>query len=102
MAAVLNVLDLVLSDNPADYCGLPVVVEGNQSAVAIVQLQCRIGHCIWNSVLSELRANGAYDNSLCSPALDDESANHHVVAGLNKAASTEVAERCRRARRAVE
>src|SRR5206468_8956499 len=36
MAAVLNILDLVLSDDPAYDRRLPVVIRGNQSSIAIV------------------------------------------------------------------
>src|SRR5438552_1224558 len=64
VAAVLNRQDLIASNNPADDRGLPVIIAGNQSAVAIVQFQSWIGHCICNSVLTELRTDGAYDYSL--------------------------------------
>ena len=37
VAAVLNVADLVLSDDAADDRGLPIIVAGDQSAAAIVQ-----------------------------------------------------------------
>ena len=64
VAAVLNVLDLVLGDDAADYRLLPVVVRGNQTPVAIVQFQCRISQEIRNAILAELRANGTYDHVL--------------------------------------
>ncbi len=48
MAAVPYVLDLVAGDNPANYRGHPVIVRGNQSSGAVVQLQCRISQCIGN------------------------------------------------------
>ena len=56
MAAVLNILDLIAGDDPADDCLLPVVVRGNQSPIGIVQFQCWIAHRVWNSELTELRA----------------------------------------------
>src|SRR6266536_2713831 len=61
VATVLNVLDLVLSDDAADYRLLPVVVRANQGPAAIVQFQGRISQGIRNAILTELRANGAYD-----------------------------------------
>src|SRR5262249_42353936 len=92
------VLDLVLSDNPADDRSLPVIIGSNQSSVAVVQFQCGILQWIGNAKRTELRANGAYDHSLCSRALDNETTNHHVVPGLNKAASADIAEHCPRCR----
>src|SRR6266403_676606 len=91
VAAVLNVLDLVLGDDAADYRMLPVVVGGNQSSGAIVQFQCRISQGIRNAKLAELRANGTYDHVLWLSPLYDEPANHHVVASLNKTTSTDIA-----------
>src|SRR5436190_1376135 len=96
--AIHYVLDLVVSDNPADYRSLPVIIRSNQSSVAIVQFQCGILQRIGNAKLTELRANGAYDHSLCSRALDNKPTNHHVVPGLNKAASADIAEHCPRCR----
>src|SRR6266516_5220647 len=57
VAAILNVLDLVLGDDAADYRMLPVVVRGNQSPGAIVQFQCRVSQGIRNAILTQLRAN---------------------------------------------
>src|SRR4029077_21237660 len=50
----------------------------------------RIGHCIWNSVLTELRANRTQNHPLWLSPLYNESANHHVVAGLHNSASAEL------------
>src|SRR5437762_11680430 len=58
VTAVLNILDLVPGDDPADDGGLPVVIGGNQSPIAIVQFQCWIGQWIGNAILTELRPNG--------------------------------------------
>ena len=91
MAAVLNILDLVLGDNPADDGSLPVIIGGNQSPIASVQFQCRISQRIWNTILTELGANGADNHSLWSASLHDETANQHVVARLHKGASTDIA-----------
>src|SRR5436309_2932401 len=57
VSAVLNVLHLIGGDDAANDRMLPVVIRCNQSPVAIVQFQCRISQYIWNSVLTELRAN---------------------------------------------
>src|SRR6266480_697923 len=90
VAAVLNVLDLVLGDDAANDRMLPVVVRANQSPGAIVQFQCRISQGIRNAILAELRADGTYDHVLWLSPLYDEPANHPVVAGLNKTTSTNV------------
>ena len=42
VAAVPNSLRLIAGDYPADDCMQPVIVRGNQSSSAIVQLQGRI------------------------------------------------------------
>src|SRR5207253_8268021 len=86
MAAVLNIVDLVLGDDPADDGSLPVIIGANQSPIAIVQFQCRISQRIWNTILTELGANGADNHSLWSASLHDETANQHVVARLHKGA----------------
>src|SRR5438067_151619 len=90
VAAVLNVLDLVLGDDAADDRMLPVVVRGNQSPVGIVQFQCWITQRIRNSVASELRTNSTQNHPLWLTPLYNESANHHVVARLHKGASAEI------------
>ena len=56
-----------------------------------MQLQRRIGQHIGNPILTELRANGANNYSLWLRPFNDEATNHHVVAGLNKGARTDVA-----------
>src|SRR5215510_4872965 len=90
-AAVLDILDLIASDDAADYRMLPVIVGGNQNPVAIVQFQCRISKGIRNAILAELRTNGTDDHVLWPSPLYDESADHHVIASLNKTTSTNVA-----------
>src|SRR5258705_11214 len=90
VAAVLNVLDLVLGNDAVDYRMLPVVIRGNQSPGTIMQFQCRIGHCIWNSVLIELRTDRTHNHTLWLSPLYNESANHHVIARLHKGASAEI------------
>ena len=59
VAAVLNITDLVAGDDPADDRSLPVIIRGNQSSRAVMQLQGRISQCIGNAILGKLRANGA-------------------------------------------
>src|SRR5438477_225499 len=92
VAAVPNSLRLIAGDYPADDCMQPVIIRGNQSSSAIVQLQGRIIQCIGNSVLSKLRPNGANNYLLRLGPLDNEAANHHVVTCLNKGASRNVSE----------
>src|SRR5436305_1965323 len=94
VAAVYDILDLVLGDNPADDRSLPVIIRGNQRSGAIVQFQCGISHWIWNAILTELRANGANNYSFRGRALHDKPDNHHISAGLNKGATGDVAELC--------
>src|SRR5436190_4452465 len=90
VAAGLDFLNLVVCDNPADDGSLPVIIRGKQSASAIMQFQGWISHWIGNSILTELRANGAYDHSLCSRTLYDESSDHHIIAGLDKTARADI------------
>src|SRR5438094_589421 len=80
-----------MGDNPADDCRLPIIIATNQGARAIVQFEGRILQWIGNAKLTELRPNGAYDHSLGLRALDNEPADHHVVARLHKGAGTDVA-----------
>src|SRR5437899_724508 len=64
VTAVLDFLDLVVGDDPADDGSLPIIIGGNQSASAIVQFQGGILQWIGNAKLAELRANGANNHSL--------------------------------------
>src|SRR5438876_1021240 len=64
VTAILNFLDLIVCDDPADYRSLPVIIRGNQSPIAIMQFQCRVLQWIRNAILTELRTNAAYDYSL--------------------------------------
>src|SRR5215831_12476656 len=93
MAAILNVADLTAGDNPADYCGLPVVIGSNQCSTPIVQFQYRITQCIGDPILGELRADRTNDHSLWPSALNDKAANHHMLARLNEAAGADVTDR---------
>src|SRR5437899_1001707 len=86
VAAVHDILNLVVSDNSADDCSLPVIIRGNQSSGAVVQFQRWISQGIRYAILTELRTDGAYDHALCFGALDNEPPNHHVVARLDKRA----------------
>src|SRR6266576_4018127 len=92
VAAVYDILDLVLGDNSADDRSLPVIIRGNQRSSAIVQFQCGISHWIRNAILTELRANGANNYPFGSRALHDKPADHHVVARLHKGARTDIAQ----------
>src|SRR5262249_5702450 len=89
--AVHDILHLILSDDPADYGSLPVIIRSNQGSVAIVQFQCWVGQWIGNAKLTELRANRTNNHSLWCSALNNEATNHHVVTYLHKAASADVA-----------
>src|SRR6266480_1932854 len=82
-------------NNPADDCMLPVIIGSNQSSCAVVQLQGRIKQYIGNTILSQFRANGTNNYPLWFGALNNEAADHHVVARLHKAACANVAQRCR-------
>ena len=82
---------LIAGDNPADDRIMPVIIRGNQSSSAVMQLQCRISQCIGNTIVSKLWANGAHNHSLWFSPLNNEPANHHVVTRLHKAASTNIA-----------
>src|SRR5262249_20248542 len=90
VTAVLNILDLVSSDDPADDFSQPVIIGGNQSSVAIVQFQCRIGQWIGNTILAELRPNCTNNHPLWPTALNNKTANHHALARLNKGAGRDV------------
>src|SRR6478752_10030260 len=90
MTAVLNIAHLTAGDNAADYGRLPIVVASHQCSRLIVQFQCRISQRIGDPKLRELRANSTNDHSLWSCALNNETANHHVIARLNKAAGADV------------
>src|SRR5438105_4696650 len=92
VAAVYDILDLVLGDNPADDRSLPVIIRGNQRSGAIVQFQCGISHWIRDAILTELRANGANNYPFGSRALHDKPADHHVLARLHKGARTDIAQ----------
>src|SRR5882762_9700987 len=92
MPTVLDLGDLIGGDNPADDRSLPVIIRGNQSPCTVVQLQCGISQYIGNAKWSELRTNATYDHRLWSGPLNNEPANHHVSARLNKAPSTDVTE----------
>src|SRR5438093_6103750 len=94
VTAVLDFLHLVMGDNPADDRSLPIIIAANQSARAVVQFQCWILQWIGNTILTQLRANGADDHSLGLRALDNESSDHHVVARLHKGAGSDVAKDC--------
>src|SRR5204862_336394 len=93
MQAVLNRTDLTAGDNAADHRSLPVVIRGNQSPCAVVQFQCRISQCIGNIIWrrNKLGTNGTNNHRLWSGPLHNETANHHVVASLNKAPSANIA-----------
>src|SRR6516162_8093146 len=47
-SAVLDSADLIAADDAADLRSLPVIITGNQSPAAVVQVQCRISQCIGN------------------------------------------------------
>src|SRR5207237_8981926 len=60
----------------------PVVVKGDEGAIAIMQLQRRIGQRLGNAILGQGGANGAHDYILLPGAGDDQAADHDIVAGL--------------------
>src|SRR4029077_2545855 len=85
-----NIAHLTATDNAADDRRLPVIIGSNHCSAPIVQFQRRISQRIGNPKLRELRANSTNDHSLWTCALNNETANHHVVARLNKAAGADV------------
>ena len=57
-----------------------------------MQFQRRIRQSIGHPILTELRANGTQNHPLWLCSVNNETANHHVVAVCTKAASTDVAQ----------
>ena len=49
---------------------LPVIIRGNQSSSAVMQLQRWISQYIGNSILSKLRTNSANNYPLCLQSLE--------------------------------
>src|SRR5262245_55963538 len=92
VAAVLNILDLVVRDDAANNRMPPVVIAANHSSVSVVQFQRRISEEIRNIMLAQLRANSTYDHVSRLTPLNDESANHYVIASLHKATGTNIAQ----------
>src|SRR5436190_11487964 len=90
MPAVSDRVHLVVGDNSADDCSLPVIIRGNQSACAVMQVQCRISQYIGDPKVCELGTNGAHNHRLWSAPLNNESTDHHVIACLHKAPRTDV------------
>src|SRR5205823_787408 len=90
VATVLNRVNLISGDNPAEYRRLPVIIASNQCSAFVVQFQRRISQRIGDPKMRELRANGTNDHSLWPSALNNETANHHVLARLNKGAARDV------------
>jgi hypothetical protein len=90
VAAIPDVAYLVAGDDPAEYRMQPAIVSGNQRSSAIVKFKRRIGQNIGHPVLSELRTNGTNNHPLWFGALNDEATNHHVIAGPDKGARTDV------------
>src|SRR5438094_6861330 len=64
VAAVYDILDLVLGDNPADDRSLPIIVAANQRSSAVVQFQCGISHRIPEVQSTEHSAYGVNHHSL--------------------------------------
>src|SRR6266480_4648950 len=98
MAAVLNLVNLVSGDNPAEYCRLPVIIGANQCSSRIVQFHSWIIQGIGDSILRQLWANCTNDHSLWPSALNNETANHHVLARLDRGAGRDVGDVGRRYR----
>src|SRR5258707_470628 len=94
VTAILNIADLIAGDNSAWYCRLPVIIGSNQCSGPIVQFQPRIGQRIGDPILRELRANRTNDDSFWPSPLNNKTANHHMLARLNKAAGADVTKAC--------
>src|SRR5205085_7788654 len=67
----------------------PVVIRSNESAVRVVQLQCRVGKHIRNSKLGQGRPQGTHNHPY-DPIAGDKPSNHHILAGIDKAAGTNI------------
>ena len=71
----------------------PVIIRDQRRAVGIVQLQCRIGQDVVQSKLAERRSKAAQGHSgIVLASAQDKAANHHVVAGLDKATGADLGE----------
>src|SRR5882724_2808820 len=92
IAAVPDVLNLIAGDYPADDRMPPVIVRGDQSPSAIMQLQRWIRQWSGHAKLAELGANGPHNHPFWLSPLNNETAYHYIVAGLHKAASANVAQ----------
>src|SRR5438876_1098313 len=55
-----------------------------------MQFQGRISQWIGNPILGEIRTYGANNHPLWLCSLDNKTAYHHVVAGLNKGARADI------------
>src|SRR5438128_11120009 len=64
VAAVHDILNLVLSDNSADDCSLPVIIRGNQGSVAVVQFQSWCRKRVRKALRSASRADTESDDAL--------------------------------------
>ena len=86
VAAVANLADLITGDNTADYRSAPVIIRADQSSGAVVQFQGGISQCIGNVIgrCTELWTYGTNNYPLWASPLNNEPANHHVVARLHK------------------
>ena len=62
---------------------LPIVVCGKQAAAAITKLKNWIGEEIRNAMLAQTWSNATDNNLQGAGSIDDESADHHVIAGLD-------------------
>src|SRR5437764_13794987 len=87
VATVLNRVNLISGDNPAEYRRLPVIIASNQCSAFVVQFQRRISQRIGDPKMRELRANGTNDHSLWPSVVNNETAIHHVLARLNNSAA---------------
>src|SRR5258708_6844726 len=86
VAAVLNVADLVAGDHTTQDRRLPVIIGRNQCSALVVNFQSRIGQTIRDPFLRKLGANRTNDSSFWPSPLNNKTANHHMLARLNKAA----------------
>ena len=69
---------------------MPVIILGDQRAVYVKQLNNRILQRINNAGGTEARADSTQDDNRRFPAVNDQSADQHVIAGSNKTARAHV------------
>ena len=90
MPAVLDGVDLVGGDNAADHCVCQLSLEAITAPVPSCSSNFGLANALGTLYGGEFRTNRAHNDRLWSGSLNDETADHHVVARLHKGARTDV------------